>query len=272
MKTFISPFEVLGMTLSSVLTVAAVLKAHQILVRGYSIGSAFFDWALIAFELSLAVWFLSGRHGKLLKWFGCSVFSVFSLATLHKALSGDASCGCFGEASIDPRLTFAFDFAATVLLALCPPSPARLHPLSRVSGALFIASILFVSLVGGRTSDELRSIEPAEWIGRPMPIADAVRSSHDLSRGHWEIIFYRAGCGDCLDVIEQYAKGIGRSPAGSRPIFVHVPPHGSNSPVEADYPALRFGTLDDSSAWMVETPLYLEIKDLEVKGFKSHTQ
>ena len=71
----------------------------------------------------LGIWLFSGVFKPLAWLAGLACFSLFCCVTLYKALSGAASCGCFGTVHVDPWITlFAVDLpAATVLAFLRPP-------------------------------------------------------------------------------------------------------------------------------------------------------
>jgi hypothetical protein len=69
------------------------------------------------FELALGIWLVAGLF-KRLAWFAALLcFSLFCCVTLYKALTGAASCGCFGTAHVNPWVTlFAIDLPAVALL------------------------------------------------------------------------------------------------------------------------------------------------------------
>jgi hypothetical protein len=77
----------------------------------------------VEFELALAIWLLSGLFKKAAWLASVAVFSLFSLITLYKALSGADSCGCFGAVKVNPWLTFfAIDLPAVIALLIFRPS------------------------------------------------------------------------------------------------------------------------------------------------------
>jgi len=106
--------------LGLLLPMAGILKAHQLATEPVANTDIFsYRWSLtgrVYFELIFGVWLLSGLH-KRLTWVaavGCFVF--FSGVTLYKALSGAATCGCFGKVEVNPWYTLILDASAFALL------------------------------------------------------------------------------------------------------------------------------------------------------------
>jgi hypothetical protein len=106
--------------LGVVLLTAATLKTHQ-LATGTSQENGLFTsrWLLIGLvelELALGFWLLAGAYPKQARRMALAVFAGFSLVSLHQALTGAPSCGCFGKISVKPWHTLLFDLAAAALL------------------------------------------------------------------------------------------------------------------------------------------------------------
>ena len=96
-----SAYDVTRMVLGLLLLVAAGLKAHQLATEPVPETSLLTSrWFLIIWvetEIVLGLWFLTGLARRAAWGAALACFSVFSLVTLYKALSGDVSCGCFGR-------------------------------------------------------------------------------------------------------------------------------------------------------------------------------
>ncbi|HEY4760094.1 MAG TPA: MauE/DoxX family redox-associated membrane protein, partial [Thermoguttaceae bacterium] len=125
-----SGYDVLSIVLSLVLLAAAALKTNE-LATGPVLGSGFLDsrWLLIViveFELLFGLWLLAGIYPEQTWAIALLCFGLFSCVSLFKALSGNASCGCFGSISINPWFTASFDLS--VVLALLYWRPWGLVP------------------------------------------------------------------------------------------------------------------------------------------------
>lgn len=112
--------------LGLLLVVAAVLKGHELLtvpVANQDIWSsrAFLIFQ-VEFELALGIWLLSGVFKPLAWLAGVACFTLFCGVALYKALTGAASCGCFGTVHVNPWITlFAIDLPAAILLLVLRP-------------------------------------------------------------------------------------------------------------------------------------------------------
>jgi hypothetical protein len=105
--------------LGVVLLTAAVLKTHQ-LATGPAEHSLFtYRWLLIGlveFELALGLWLLAGVYLEQARIAALAAFYEFGSVSLYQALSGEESCGCFGEVAVNPWHTLLFDLAALAAL------------------------------------------------------------------------------------------------------------------------------------------------------------
>jgi len=109
--------------LAMVLLAAVVLKGRQLLTEPVVSSSIWssrpFLIFQVEFELALGLWFLSGLFKKAAWLAAVLCFSVFSVVTLYKGLTGAASCGCFGQVHVNPWLTlFAIDLPAVIALTM----------------------------------------------------------------------------------------------------------------------------------------------------------
>jgi hypothetical protein len=113
---------------AGILLLAAGLKAWQFatvptLGEGL-LHARWFNILVVEFELFFGIWLIVGMLPKLtwLATIGC--FSVFALVSLCKALSGEASCGCFGTVTVNPWITAVADIVIIgFLLRFRPASP-----------------------------------------------------------------------------------------------------------------------------------------------------
>jgi hypothetical protein len=114
--------------LGILLLIAAVLKGRQLLTEPVANSDIWSYRPLliltVELELALAIWLLSGLFKKA-AWLGAlACFSFFSIITLYKAVTGAASCGCFGSVHVNPWITlFAIDLPAVLALSIFRPKP-----------------------------------------------------------------------------------------------------------------------------------------------------
>ena len=92
--------------LGTLLIVAAALKGHQLLTEPLANQDV---WSyrpvlilLVECELALGLWLVSGLLPRLAWLTALACFSFFCVVTLYKALTGAASCGCFGAVRVPP--------------------------------------------------------------------------------------------------------------------------------------------------------------------------
>ena len=91
------------------------------------------QFLIVAFEIFLGVWLISGK-APLGAWLAALVaFTVFAGVSLYQGVIGQASCGCFGKLSVNPWYTFGVDVAALVALGFARPDLKPLWQISRSS-------------------------------------------------------------------------------------------------------------------------------------------
>jgi hypothetical protein len=142
-----------------------------------------------------------------------------------------------------------------------------------------VAGVTAISVLGtaflmrhmdGRTAqagDSLTSagglviLEPKQWIGKPLPIADAI--DLDLAQGEWIVLLHRHDCPDCQAAVPRYE----RLALQQRVALVEVPPyeelHASTTG------AAHRGRLSSDREWFVQTPAELRLQDGVVLAVKS---
>ena len=150
--------------LGLLLLVAAVLKGHELLTVPVA-DKDLWSWRpfmifQVEFELALGIWLLSGLF-KPLAWLASLLcFGLFCCVTLYKALTGAASCGCFGRIHVNPWITLTIiDLPAVIGLRLFRPD---------------YSSGPFLSFLGGIVIPGRGSLGRSKGQG---PIYDIVRNS-----------------------------------------------------------------------------------------------
>jgi thiol-disulfide isomerase/thioredoxin len=256
-------------------------------------------------ELALSIWLLSGLFKKA-AWLAALVcYSFFSMITLYKAVTGAASCGCFGSVQVNPWITlFAIDLPAVLALSLFRPKPVlpprilvriRLHhrPVKALirqlikplpSAPRFAATACLALAILGVTTPILALNEPAKvtssyevlepetWVGKELPILDHIDIAETLRKGTWLILLYHYDCPDCgwaIPMYEQMARELAGNEDFLRIALIAVPPYGRylghKGPVSMNCPC-TLGKLDQSKEWFVTTPATVLLTDGQVKS------
>jgi hypothetical protein len=119
-----------SLSVALLLVVAAAAKAYPLLVAsGAGVANPFPSGAiavtLVSGELALAAWLASGRSPGMARQVSLLAFGGFLGVSLHHALAGRATCGCFGPVPVPPWATAALDAAVVLaLVAWRPQAPS----------------------------------------------------------------------------------------------------------------------------------------------------
>jgi thiol-disulfide isomerase/thioredoxin len=261
---------------------AAVMKGYELLtvpVANADIWSnRYFLIFTVEFELALGIWLLSGlfKRAAWLAAMGC--FVLFSGVTLYKALTGAASCGCFGTVQVNPWITLlAIDLPAVVFLSIFRPNIeahrvfSPLHwlqprPNPVAFGLVFVAGLTAVAASAPilirneplKVTSRYEILEPSEWVGKELPILDNIDIADQLREGNWLIMLYHHGCPGCAEAIpkiEQMARELQGNEDFLRFAFIEVPPYaqGNFNKVSPNTP-VQLGKLDTGKEWFITTP------------------
>lgn len=272
-----SGYGALRLFVALVLLVAAGLKCHQLATEPI-LGKGFLDsrWLLIAtveFELFFGLWLLANILPKPTWTAALCCFGLFTCISLYKALSGYATCGCFGRVQVNPWYTSTFDLAIVLSLLRWRPcgefslSPVRLPPF-----ALVVSLWLFLGLPAGIAmgsySDTTLSdvgdiigngkivvLEPEKWVGKRFPLLDYIDIGDKLKDGEWLVLLYHHDCPKCQEAIRKLQKGIGQAADTQRVALIEMPPYDSNMGTSlAEEPAIFRGQLSNARKWSASTP------------------
>lgn len=277
-----------------VFIVAAILKTHQLLTEPIVSEGFWESWEFfviqIPLELGLGIWLICGLFRKAAWLISALAFGAFIGITLHKALTGAESCGCFGLVTVNPWITiFAIDSPFLILLLifrpvgeklLPPPWPSAKHFWGVAVPTFMILAVTVPALIFNRPpekTDKYEVVRPEEWTKQTpsakeqwhmlqyIDIADSLRSNIVV------VLFYRSECEDCHETIPFYDQAA-RSMTGDDSIrfaFIEIPPYSLEAKdiIPDDTPCLR-GKLDAGKEWLnIETPLVVAIIDGSVIKF-----
>ncbi len=276
------PWPVLRCVLGLWLLTAAILKIHQLATEPI-VGDSWFDQRALLIcqtlaELGLGLWLLSGLLPRLAWGSALACFVVFASVTLHKALSGAASCGCFGKIEVNPWITLVLDGAAVAALGWCRPPLRRRAVVSRRPLRLALATGVWLAIgipaafwmasytptrieaTGAIVGDGIVVLEPETWLGKPLGLLQHIDIGQQMGQGRWQVMLFDTDCPHCRDEVPQFIAraraGEGKADAPAMAL-VEIPPHARSRPAGAD--ACRYGRLSAKRDWFVETPVVVEL-------------
>jgi hypothetical protein len=274
--------------LGLLLLLAAALKAHQLATEPTAERDLFSHrWFLIVWvevEIVLGLWFLSS-FARRASWLAAVLcFLAFGAFTLHKALAGETSCGCFGRIEINPWHTFAFDLAALLALSIFRPDLGRSIPTSHArlrfatTAALALTAGIPAGLAAawymparlspdGQIAGDKRVVllEPEQWVGARCPILKHVDIGDRLAKGTWTVVLYHHDCPHCQERVPKFEREVRERAArlgDARTAMVELAPYApaGKSLLPPDTPCVR-GRVSDARDWFVETPTLLVLVD-----------
>ena len=290
----VTPYDVVRVLLAGVLLLAAGLKGHQLATEPV-LGTGILDsrWFLIGvveFELFLGLWLISGIYARRLWQITMGCFALFACFSLHKALSGAATCGCFGRVEVNPWYTFTLDTLAVALLLRWRPTPskqpaiARLTPAAPQITALIGLWLLLAAPAAWAMGtyqpavlaedgiilgeDNLVILEPEKWEGKRFPLLEYIDISAQLAHGEWTVLLYHHDCPKCHEAVSQHvrrASQIGAISDGPGVALLEVPPFSTRGGGAApELGAGLRGRLSETREWFVSTPVIFRIVDAQV--------
>jgi hypothetical protein len=286
----IAGYDVVRIGLGLVLLLAAALEAHQLAtepVMGAGIlRSRVFLIGVVEFELFFGLWLLAGIYARLTWVAAVACFALFAAVALWKALSGEASCGCFGRVPVNPWYTFGMDTFFVAALFYFRPTVRSVPTTTfgriwlRLAGVVVIwvaigipatiavgsfspAAIAVFGRVLGNSSCVV--VEPETWIGKPFPLLPYIDIAKKLAQGKWTVVLYHYDCPQCRKAAlkyEQMARKFLRDGRETRVAMVEMPPYGSRCKiVGADDSACVYGRLSDAIGWFAATPVEIDVED-----------
>ncbi|MGC8624274.1 MAG: MauE/DoxX family redox-associated membrane protein [Phycisphaerae bacterium] len=258
--------------------------------------------ALIAWEIFLGLWLISGALPAVARRVAIGCFSVFACYAIYEAAIGRVDCGCFGQVHVNPWFTLILDLAIVLALVfLAKPVDVSARRAKRrwpvaVALGIGLAVGIFSAIVHPRpivaasglvtaNGGKIVILEPRKWIGYRLPVLthittavlsrpgavrpDKIPLSQRLAHGQWVVLFYHASCDECRQAIPAYealAQRDAMSGKASRVAFIRVP----SDPATPRPPGLfhtntaLHGTLDDTHEWFATTPTAVELRNAVV--------
>ncbi len=277
------------------LVCAAILKVVQAITEPALMHTTgrFYLPLQVCVELGVGMLALAGINWRQLRWTVLLLFAFFAAYSLYLAVSGAASCDCFGPIKVNPWWTFVLDIAV-VLCLLFSVRHGREWNVKAIPGATqlvsysagrrtVIASVICVTAICTallvwycdhrmasaegllKLAGDLVVLEPDQWIGKPLPIARFINL--DLSNGKWIVLLHRHDCPICQEEVPRYEQ-LGRQVFDRHVALVEVPPYGNFDASVSN--VCHHARLKDDYEWFVQTPVEIQLQDGIVKATKSH--
>jgi hypothetical protein len=220
-------YDAVRVAVGILLLISAGLKGYQ-LASEPVLGTGFLDsrWLLtlaVEFELLFGLWLLANIWPKLSWATAVGCFSLFTCVSLYKALSGDATCGCFGQVPVNPWWTATLDLLVVFSLLRWQPKgqdwlsfthfkEIRLRTVAVLSIWL-VLGLAAAFAVGNYTAATLSDVgdvvgdgrmvvlKPEAWLGKRFPLLDYIGTSDQLKQGKWFVLLYHHDCPRCRGAI-----------------------------------------------------------------------
>lgn len=186
-------------------------------------------------------------------------FTAFAGVSLYKLSRGEADCGCFGPVPVRPAYTLGLDLLIVVLLGFWRPAGERFRRqrLRWTAAALLglAPALAAIGLLATRDADHM-PVDPAAWMGKPLPLMRHIDIHEQISTGRWTLIFYQHDCPEC----KPYLLKMHFDPSHSHVAVIEIPPYGRGG-MEKMLQARGavLGRLGEERYWFIETPLKIVV-------------
>jgi hypothetical protein len=267
-----------------VLLTAAALKTHQLATDpalGVLYGDRWLSLGLVQFEVGLAICLVSGIYPTRVRSVALLTFVTFALVSAYLGLTNAASCGCFGQAHVNPWITAGLDLILAILLwCWSPQRVAHDAHLARKSRRVLVWTLLiwavaaipaFVAFtryrlaehaVGVAADDDVVLLEPEKWVGNHFPLQGDIDIGDRLAAGSWLVVLHHHDCSQCqavLPLYEQLASDEEHQVKAFRVALIEVPPYAANGLSRRG--VSEYGRLSEGREWFVTTPAEIVLRD-----------
>ena len=229
-RNFRYGYDVLRIALGLLLLGATALKGYQLatepVVGTGLLNSRWFLMATVEFELFFGLWLLAGVFPRSTQVVAIGCFALFGFVSLWKALGGEATCGCFGNMSVNPWLTASFDWVIVISLLCCRPKglTAPFNVDFKQVGVRLVGVFAIWLLVGvpagfamggypeATLSDagtiigdgKIIILKPETWTGKRFPLLGQIDIGDRLSNGLWLVLLHSHNCSACREAASGY--------------------------------------------------------------------
>ena len=277
--------------IAAVLLLAAGLKAYQLAtaplppaVQGSVftpllelLNNRYFLMVVVVGEIFFALLLMSGI-GRQWTWLLSLLgFMTFTLVSVMKGLSGEASCGCFGTITVNPWYTATFDAAIVGLLIMfreridwtLPALDRKKVLVTLVVGLILAVPALFAMLslkqqphatlgteFTGSNGKRMILLEPETWIGKEFPLISRFaqpEGSEVLRQGMWTVLLIHTDCPKCQEIMADWERQ-----KAERIAIVVVPSRTGEKVLQTSFPVF---VLDSQNDWFATTPCAVKLDD-----------
>ena len=187
--------------------------------------------ATVEFEFFFGLWLLANLWAKPTWAAALACFGLFTCVSVCKAISGHATCGCFGRVAVNPWYTGTLDVAVILSLLRWRPKES-FFAIQRATAVLVIwlavglpAAYAMASYSPATLSEagevmgngKIVVLEPEKWIGKHFPLLDYIDIGDKLKKGKWVVLLYHHDCAKCQKAIKDHHS--------SKTILVEMPPY-----------------------------------------------
>lgn len=253
-------------------------------------GAAWPAAALVAFEVLLGGWLLSGVRPGMARWTAIACFAAFLVVMVAKGAAGLGNCGCFGSLSVNPWLAAGLDLGVVVLLVWARPDHNETSPsicktfragrlvLGTVAAVVASFASWHVLAAGPQvmdgTAETAKATAPGpvilatdQWVGKRLPLLDHLAADvrNQLAAGRWLVVLHRHDCPACGELIAGLRNELtapDRARSAIRVALIELPPHDIDASDGSD-PFLR-ARLPDDRQWIATAPTVLHLQDAVV--------
>ena len=285
---------------AGILLLAAGLKAYQLataplppVVQGSVftpllelLNDRYFLMLVVVGEILFALVLIAGFWQQWTWLLSLLGFSVFTLVSMMKGLSGESSCGCFGSITVNPWITLGLDLVIVAcLLVFRERLDWSFPPLDHKKVSAVLLSWLILALptmywmLAFKTvslSENHREIigqsvtlEPMNWLGKTFPLnglLDAEVLPHDWGQGEWIVLLHHRGCSMCEELLRELAEKVD-SLHLDRLAIVEVPDgKAADVPVRVRERAGLVCSLPRSAKWFTPSPVVLTVENGTVRN------
>jgi hypothetical protein len=193
--------QLLPMFVGAFVATACFAKAYQSFANPLieTLQTSIEPWfrvSLIGSEIAFGAWLCCGLLQRQTRKVAIALFLVYLAVSFYYAISGKASCGCFGDVPLHPWLTAAMDAVVVFALVRWQPHVAcergqnhrlgRLIVISVSSGILLVMVALTATLFpvkqaridedGAINGQGVVLLEPQMWVGKRLPLLPYVKT------------------------------------------------------------------------------------------------
>lgn len=302
-KGFYSQRRILRLAVAVIILTAALLKAWQLAsvpsLGGGLLHARWFNILVVEFELLFGTWLIFGLLPEWTWLATIACFMVFTSVSLFKALSGEASCGCFGAVTIHPWITATADIGVIGLLMFFHPKDIWVYRNNLlldfyavfrkrifammvlvwffltipVTYMMLSAKTLDASELGevfsGVYGSNTITLKPEQWLHQDFSLSQYTNIKNHLDQGIWLVLLHTHTCSSCQESVRLYRElAVEFAPHKTAPkiAMIELPPYESQQTAENPDDPVLYGKLDKSRQWKIRSPALLLIDNHNVQN------